>query len=298
MKRVHALTPICLLTLLLCLGTATAQTDTFIYSGETMTVGPGDTYERVVVYPNATLIIDGGSITQSPPVTMNSVEVTAGGTCVMIDGNTDFFFNNGRLEMYGGRGGPSSSANHGYIKLAGGDLGQQIVMMGGILEIFYPAATRTNLEISAYNQNAADAIRLFTTSNSLGYGFFEIGDLPPLVVVSPPYGTFEMEATFWSPDGEIDATIAYLIPTNWNGMIICEPFEIPASTSIVCTIDSAIDLTWGSVSNRGYQVQTTTNLLSDVWENLGTPVYNTQFENLYFDEANEDIKAYRAKIVH
>jgi len=217
----------------------------------------------------------------------------------MMDGVTDYIENNGRLELYGGTAGAvDSSVNRGYIKMAGGDIGFQIIQFGGVIDIFYPAATRTNLEVNCGNSTPPDAVRLFTLTNSLGYGQFDVSQLGPPARVYPGGGEYEVDCTFWSPDGDVESTIVLNIPTNWTGSLLCEPVTVPASTSIVCMIDSAVDLTWGSLSNRGYQVQTTTNLLSDVWEDLGTPVYNTQFGNLYFDEANEAIKAYRAKVVH
>jgi len=248
MKRIPSTCLGTFLILFAFLTTAPAA-DTYVLSGETLRVGEGEHYERIVVYPHGTLLIDGGSITQAPPITLDSVEVSAGGSCVMTNGVIDYFMNNGRVEMYGGSTGSSSSENHGYMMLAGGDPGGQIVQQGGVLDIFYTATTRTNLEIS-------------------------------------------------SPGGNFNATVTHLIPTNWNGTIVSEPMVAPSPTDVVCQIDSAIELTWPSVSNRGYQVQYTTNLLSGDWQDLGSPVYSTTGTNLVFDEADEDIKAYRAKTLH
>jgi len=294
MKR---MTSIGIFLLLFGLLPAADAADTYVLSGETLQVGAGDHHERVVVYPQGTLLIQGGSITQAPPIHMDSVEVSAGGRCVMTNGVIDYFMNNGHVEMYGGSTGSSSSENHGYLMLAGGDPGGQIVQKGGVLDLFYTATTRTNLEISSDNNNPPDATRIFSISNSLGFGMFEVGDLP-LVVVAPPWAEVTMDVTFWTPTGNFNATLTHLIPTNWNGTIVSEPMVAPSPTDVVCQIDSAVELEWASISNRGYQVQYTTNLLSGTWQNLGSPVYSTEGTNQYFDSANEEIKAYRAKILH
>lgn len=296
MKNIRILLTGYFLVLFIPLAPAVAQGDTFVLSGETLTVGTGTSMDRVVIYPNATLILDGGSITSSPA--MDSVEVSAGGKCIMLDGYTDYFLNSGRLEMYGGSTSLSSSENHGYMKLAGGDPGIQIVLFDGVVDIFYPAATRTNLEISASTANPAPAVRIHTLTNSLGYGLFEIGDLGTPSLTYPGGAEYDIDGTYWSPDGDIDMTLTLNVPSNWNGKVLSDRMEVPASTSIVCTIDSAVALTWASFSNRGYQVQSTTNLLSGTWQDLGLPVYDTTGTNLFFDQANEGLKANRAKVIH
>ncbi len=277
--------------------TRAGTVQTLIPSGETLVV-TNDFYARCTVHPNATLLIEGGSITQAPPVTNAAVEIAAGGTCVMRSGHADYFNNNGRLQFLGGSTSLSSTENHGYMILAGGDPGIQIVNQGGFLDLYRPAAGRTNLEISADNSVPGDIIRIFSITNTLGYGWFDIEDLSPLVVVYPPYAEFEMSAKFWDNGSNFYADLTFLIPTNWNGLIISEPFDIPPTNEITLAIEPAVGLSWASTNHRGYQVQSTSNLVSGTWSDFGLPVPSLSPTNRMFDVLRGTSWTYRARILY
>jgi len=244
---------------------------------------PGQYYDSAIVRSNGTLVMNGGGIGTNLLVFTPSVTVEQGGQFYFNDGLIKDFENDGIVEFYGGRQSTVSSVNRGYVKLAGGDPGIQLIHHKGTVDVYYLATNRLAWEINSEVTNNAPAIRIFSLTNSVPVGIYTYATLPGWA--STPYGksnsTYSLQ---WAPVTNKQLKTEITIASNWLGTVTIAQY-IPIS-GITCSIRRTAfnEVSWNSVSGRTYQVQDALDLiLEGDWYNTGTPTYSTSTNSLIND---------------
>ncbi|OGV45944.1 MAG: hypothetical protein A2X46_07150 [Lentisphaerae bacterium GWF2_57_35] len=260
--------------------------------GETHVVTTGQVYDAAVVHNGGVLILDGGIIgTNAFP----SITVEEGGRFVFNAGLIRYFENSGVTELYGGRQATDSSVNRGYLKLAGGDPGIQIIHNEGTLDVYYTATNRTAWEIDSPSTSTAPAIRFFSLTNSLSTGSYTYGTLTPASYYA--FGkVYHSTGAFWAVGAPMVARIDISVWSNWQGRVWSYGYTAPVA--FTSTVRTAVEIAWNAVSGRTYQVQYTTNLLANAWQNLGLPVQARSVTGSVCDTAYITNKTYRVLVRH
>jgi hypothetical protein len=289
MKRLcRVLTPLCL-PAWLALATSASAASLEVLFAQTTVVPAGEEYDDAVVRNGGVLILDGGTIgTNATP----SVLVEPGGHFVFNAGLIRYFENHGITELFGGRQSNDSSENRGYLRIAGGDPGIQIVHLDGAIDIHACATNRTIWEIDSPTTSASPVIRFYSVSNSLPAGSYTYATLVP--ATPNPFGkVYSDYARFW-PNTQAVIRVDVNLASNWTGTvwshIVAEPKPPELRTR------PAIEVSWRSQTGHTYQVQFTTNLLSTNWHNLGLPVYARTTNSFILDTTPETNKSYRLLI--
>lgn len=259
--------------------------------GQTVVVSNGAVYDDAVVRNGGVLILDGGAIgTNATP----SVNVEAGGRFVVNAGAINYFENRGTVELYGGRQSTSSSENRGYLRIAGGDPGIQIVHLDGTLDVFSTATNRTAWEIDSTTTNGNPQIRLYCVSNSLAPGSYPYAALTPASHYS--FGkVYHDQARFW-PNTQIVAQVDIAVASNWPGLVHSYAYSGPKSP--VLRTRPAIEISWTSQTGRTYQVQRCTNLVGGIWYNLGLPVFAHGTNSFVLDTMPDTNATYRLQLLN
>lgn len=261
--------------------------------GQTRVVATGENFDSAVVRNGGVLILDGGLVgTNALP----SVLVEEGGRFVFNSGTINYFENRGVTELYGGIQSTFSSENRGYLKIAGGDPGIQIVHFAGTVDVYHTATNRTAWEIDSATTNGDPQIRFFSLSNSLAVGSYTFATLAPTTPF-PGGKTYHDLARFWTPAGtQLVAQVDVMLPSNWPGKVWSYKYTAPAAPT--SSLQTAIEISWIATSGRTYQVQTTTNLISGAWRNLALPVTCDSTTGSVLDAAADTNKTYRVLLHH
>lgn len=277
-----------------CAFSGTAQTN-IVQLDQTIEFREGDYAEKIIIKNGGVFLMNGGAVGTNPSVFEASVEVESGGRFVMNDGKLKYFENRGTTELYGGTV-DWSSENYSYLKLAGSDIGSQLLHSDGILDLYGVATNHASFfEIYSDATSASPIINIYAISNSLSPGEYGLDDLDPL---DPnPYGTVHhSQVNFWSPYGNFTANIDYWMNSNWTGRIYSRTFTQPPPLNT--DIDSAVQVRWTAEVGRTYQVQFTTNMMTDEWHNLGLPSKIDDVVGIAFDSVSHTPRFYRVIIRH
>lgn len=237
-----------------------------------VTVYPGQEFDYATVQSNGVLIMSGGAIgTNFTP----SVTVVQGGRFHMNDGRIQDFDNRGITELYGGAQSTSSSENRGYVKIAGGDPGIQLIHYTGTVDVFYLATNRTSWEIYSVTTSGAPTIRFFSLTNTLTAGTYTYAALPSASI--PPGRVHTNHALLWNPLTNTSVRTEILIATNWPGSVVVQVYTQLDAHSVTCSIQQAspVAVSWNSVSGRTYQIEDALTLTPDDWLAVGVPVTAT-----------------------
>jgi len=290
-KRATSICGIFLLTGLFCGGIAAQAASLDVDYGQTVVVSNGMNYDSAVVRNGGVLILDGGAIGTNA---MPSVNVEAGGRFVVYDGAINYFENRGIVELYGGRQSTDSSENRGYLRIAGGDPGIQIVHMDGTLDLYSTVTNRTAWEIDSTTTNGNPKIRLYCVSNTLAPGTYTYASLTPASYYS--FGkVYHDQARFW-PNTQIVAQVDIAVDSNWPGLVYSYAHSGPKSP--VLRTQPAIQISWASQTGHTYQVQRCTNLVGAIWRNFGLPVYATGTNSSVLDNTSDTNTAYRLQLLN
>jgi len=258
--------------------------------GQTVVVSNGAVYDDAVVRNGGVLVLDGGAIGTNA---MPSVNVEAGGRFVVYAGTINYFENRGIVELYGGRQSTISSENRGYLRIAGGDPGTQIVHLDGTLDVYSTATNRPAWEIDSTTTNGNPQIRLYSVSNSLAAGSYPYAALIPASYY--PFGKiYHDQARFW-PNTQIVVQVDISVASNWPGLV--QSFIRPGPKSPVLRTRPAIEISWTSQTGRTYQVQRCTNLGGAIWENLGLPVHARSTNSSVLDTMPDTNATYRLQLL-
>ncbi len=291
MKRATSICGIFLLTGLFRGGMAAQAASLDVDYGQTVVVSNGMNYDSAVVRNGGVLILDGGAIGTNA---MPSVNVEAGGRFVVYDGAINYFENRGIVELYGGRQSTDSSENRGYLRIAGGDPGIQIVHMDGTLDLYSTVTNRTAWEIDSTTTNGNPKIRLYCVSNTLAPGTYTYASLTPASYYS--FGkVYHDQARFW-PNTQIVAQVDIAVDSNWPGLVYSYAHSGPKSP--VLRTQPAIQISWASQTGHTYQVQRCTNLVGAIWRNFGLPVYATGTNSSVLDTTSDTNTAYRLQLLN
>ena len=261
--------------------------------GQTRAVAAGEIFDSAVVRNGGVLILDGGLIgTNALP----SVLVEEGGRFVFNSGAINYFDNRGVTELYGGTQSTFSSENRGYLKIAGGDPGIQIVHFDGTLDVYHTATNRTVWEIDSATTSAAPQIRFHSLSNSLAVGSYTYATLAPTTPF-PGGKTYHDLAKFWTPSGtQLVAQVDVTLPSNWLGKVWSYKYTTPAAPT--SSVRTAVEISWTAATGRTYQVQATTNLIAGAWRNLELPVTCDSTTGSVLDATADTNKTYRVLLRH
>jgi hypothetical protein len=239
-----------------------------------ITVYPGQVYDYATVQSNGVLIMSGGAIgTNSAPIA--SVTVLQGGWFYMNAGNIQYFDNRGVTELYGGAQSSESSENRGYVKIAGGDPGFQLLHYTGTVDVIHLATNRTSWEISSAVTSGSPTIRFFSLTNTLAAGTYTSATLPKS---STPAGHVHTNhALFWNPISNTSVRTDIQIASNWPGSVVVQVYTQLADHSVTCAIRqvSPVNVSWNSVSGRVYQIEDALSLTAQDWLAVGVPVTAT-----------------------
>lgn len=290
MKRAVAISATILPAILFCAGSAASAASLDVDFGQTVVVSNGAVYDTAVVRNGGVLILDGGAIgTNATP----SVNVEAGGRFVVYDGLINYFENRGIVELYGGRQSTDSSENRGYLRIAGGDPGIQIVHLDGTLDVYSTATNRTSWEIDSTVTNGNPLIRLYCVSNTLAPGIYPYASLTPASYYS--FGkVYHDQARFW-PNTQIVAQVDISVASNWPGLVYSYARSGPKSP--VLRTRPAIEISWASQTGHTYQVQRCTNLVGAIWSNLGLPVHAQSTNSSVLDTMPDTNATYRLQLL-
>lgn len=258
--------------------------------GQTMVVSNGAVYDDAVVRNGGVLILDGGAIGTNA---MPSVNVEAGGRFVVYGGTINYFENRGIVELYGGQQSTISSENRGYLRIAGGDPGIQIVHLDGTLDVYSTATNRPAWEIDSTTTNGNPQIRLYCVSNSLAPGSYPYAALTPASYNSSGK-IYHDQARFW-PNTQIVVQVNISMASNWPGLVQSIVRSNPKSP--VLRTRPAIEVYWTSQTGRTYQVQRCTNLVGGVWNNLGLPVHAQSTNSSVLDLMPDTNATYRLQVL-
>jgi len=245
-----------------------------------VTLYPGDYYDTAIVRSNGVLVLNGGEI---GTLSNGILQIEQGGKFYMNEGGIYTFENDGEVGFYGGRQSTDSSVNRGYVKLAGGDPGIQLIHNKGTVDIYYLATNRLSWEINTEVTNNAPAIRIFSLTNSLATGTYTYATLPNWA--STPFGiSNSMYSLQWSPVSNRQLQTEITIASNWLGSVTVSQY-VPLSSAITSSIRRTAfnEVSWNSVSGRTYQVQDALNLIAGDWENMSTPISSTGTVSLIND---------------
>lgn len=259
--------------------------------GETAVVGAGQSFGVATVRNGGVLVMEGGAITND----FGSVTNEAGGRLIFNSGYIHDFVNYGLAELYGGTQSLVSSENRGYLKLAGGDPGIQIVHFGSMLDVYSYATNRTAWEISSDTTNGAPGIRIFCLSSSLPVNTYTWNTLPthagfPGGRVCRTTNRFWVSGVVWT--GIIDISVR----TNWGGSVKIVTYVPP--TTVTSGVRPAVEVTWNAVAGRTYQVQKSTDLIGGVWTSVGLPYVAQSALGSVCDSAGNTGTSYRVLIRH
>ena len=290
MKRATPIAAMIFLAILFDGGSAASAASLDVDFGQTVVVSNGAVYDDAVVRNGGVLILDGGAIgTNALP----SVSVEAGGRFVVYDGTINYFENRGIVELYGGRQSTFSSENRGYLRIAGGDPGIQIVHLDGTLDVYSTATNRTAWEIDSSTTNGSPQIRLYCVSNSLAPGSYPYAGLTPASYY--PFGkVYHDQARFW-PNTQIVAQVDIAVVSNWPGTVYSYAHSGPKAP--VLRTRPAIEISWASQTGHTYQVQRCTNLVEAVWHNLGLPVFAQGTNSFVLDTMPDTNATYRLQLL-
>ena len=299
--KTHILSVVCALVVLFTLGLRGQGVATVVRLGEYKEINAGEVLDRLVIENGGVVVMNGGAVGTNLPIPAVSIDIRPGGRFVMNGGTYGDFSNYGVAELYGGRKTNSRSCeNHGNLQLAGGDLGFQLVQFEGSIDVYYSYTNPPNWEIDAGGSSYAEPpiIRIFGTKNALPSGTYTVSQLLAQggTVPYPGYVLFEDLVKQWMPWGSGSRSIGLLLDDDWSGRVVIVSYVEPTSPS--SGIQSAIEYSWQGTTGRTYQVQISTNLVSQKWLNLGLPMTGVTGKNSIFDTADPPHKFYRVKLVH
>jgi hypothetical protein len=102
----------------------------------------------------------------------------------------------------------------------------------------------------------------------------------------------------WTPESaDTNRTFLFTISATGGNDVIQRQFSVTVLSRPLLNIFRAVEITWFAHTNKQYQVQWTSSMLSNNWTNLGSPIVGMGAETSVFDRVTDDSRFYQVEML-